>query len=370
MAWVRFPDGSRRKVERVEKADAQRDLDELLALRAQSLEPGPRRMRKATFNEVIDAWFADGCPNVAPTKKSRHARTKSPNTLANARQLLGTSVRPIIGHLWVDRTSTERLEKLFADMAERGYATSTIDRNWNYLNQALQHGLRHRTIKTNPAADVLLPEKRPSKPRKSLNVEQVQHLVVEAIPADPRPAMWLTGLMCGLRPGELAGLRWCFVDIDSDSPSIHVVERALEVDDRYVGHVARKTPRSKRRIGLHPLLVAALRRHREEMQALGLYDDEGFVFCSRNGTPITMSNMRRAFQQLCARAGFGWDWTTYELRHSFVSLVADQLDDLVKVADLVGHVDTRTTEGYRHAVRPSIPHAIDAWDRLLARARD
>lgn len=368
MAWVRFTDGSRRKVERVEKADAQRDLDELLALRAQSLEPGPRRTRKATFNEVIDAWFADGCPNVAPTKTSRHARTKSPKTLANARQLLGTSVRPIIGHLWVDRTSTERLEKLFADMAEQGYATSTIDRNWNYLNQALQHGLRRRTIKTNPAADVLLPEKRPSKPRKSLSVEQMQHLVVDAIPADPRPAMWLTGLMCGLRPGELAGLRWCFVDIDSDSPSIDVAERALEIDDRYVGQVAPKTPRSKRRIGLHPLLVAALRRHREEMRALELYDDEGFVFCSRNGTPMTMSNMRRAFQQLCARAGFGSDWTTYELRHSFVSLVADQLDDLVKVADLAGHVDTRTTEGYRHAVRPSIPHAIAAWDRLLARA--
>ena len=30
MAWVRFPDGSRRKVERISKADAQRDLDELL----------------------------------------------------------------------------------------------------------------------------------------------------------------------------------------------------------------------------------------------------------------------------------------------------------------------------------------------------
>ncbi len=41
MAWVRFPDGSRRKVERVTKADAQRDLDELVALRAQSLDPAP-----------------------------------------------------------------------------------------------------------------------------------------------------------------------------------------------------------------------------------------------------------------------------------------------------------------------------------------
>ena len=50
-----------------------------------------------------------------------------------------------------------------------------------------------------------------------------------------------------------------------------------------------------------------------------------------------------------------------------MSLVGDQLDDLVKVADLAGHVDTRTTQGYRHTVRPSLPHAIDAWDRLLDR---
>jgi len=366
MAWVRFPDGSRRKVERVDKADAQRDLDELLALRAQSLDPGPRRTRLASFNEVIDAWFEMGCPNVVPTSHSRHARVKSPNTVANARQLLGTSVRPVIGPLWVDRTSTERLEELFAGMAERGYATSTIDRNWNYLNQACQHALRQRRIKTNPAAQVLLPAARPPKARKSFTIEQAQRILVDAIPADSRPAMWLTGLMCGLRPGELAGLRWPFVDIDSEAPSIDVAERALEVDDRYVGQAPPKTVRSRRRIGLHPLLVAALHRHRAEMQSLSIYDPEGFVFATSNGTAMTMSNMRRAFQQLCMRAGLGSDWTTYELRHSFVSLVADQLDDLVKVADLAGHVDTRTTQGYRHSVRPSLPHAIGAWDRLLA----
>lgn len=215
---------------------------------------------------------------------------------------------------------------------------------------------------------MLLPAVRPGKTRKSFSVEQVERLLVEAIPADPRPAMWLTGLMCGLRPGELAGLRWRYVDVDSDSPSVEVAERALEVGDEYVGQSAPKTPRSRRRIGLHPLLVAALSRHRDEQRLLGQYDAEGFVFCTRTGTPMTMSNLRRAFQQLCRRAGLGTDWTTYELRHSFVSLVADQLDDLVKVADLAGHVDTRTTDGYRHAVRPALPHAIEAWDRLLASA--
>ena len=87
---------------------------------------------------------------------------------------------------------------------------------------------------------------------------------------------------------------------------------------------------------------------------------------TRNGTPQATGNIRRSFRRLCKRAGLDGDWTTYELRHSFVSLVSDQLDDLVKVADLVGHADTRTTQGYRHPVRPSLPHAIEAWDGLLS----
>lgn len=173
--------------------------------------------------------------------------------------------------------------------------------------------------------------------------------------------------MCGLRPGELAGLRWPFVDIDSDEPNLTIAERVLEVEDKYVGQASPKTERGNRRMALHPLLVAALIRHREEQKMLGLHEDEGFVFPTRNGTPMTMSNLRRAFKTLCKNTGLGDDWTTYELRHSFVSLVSDQLDDLVKVADLAGHVDTRTTEGYRHSVRPALPHAVDAWNGLLER---
>lgn len=106
------------------------------------------------------------------------------------------------------------------------------------------------------------------------------------------------------------------------------------------------------------------------MQLVGLYDPEGFVFCTRNRTPMSLSNLRKAFRRLCHRAGLDGQWTTYELRHSFVSLVSDQLDDLTKVADLAGHADTKTTEGYRHTVRPTLPHAISAWDSLLAQYRD
>jgi integrase len=48
------------------------------------------------------------------------------------------------------------------------------------------------------------------------------------------------------------------------------------------------------------------------------------------------------------------------VRHSLVSLLSDQLGDLTKVADQARHADTKTTEGYRHTVRASLPHAVDA----------
>ncbi len=201
MAWVRFPDGSRRKVERVEKADAQSDLDELLALRAQEQSPEPRRTKQLTFDQVLDDWFEAGCPNVAPTRNSRHARQKSPNTIANARQLLGTSVRPVIGHQWVDRTTTERLEELFQDMAANGStprARSTGRGTTSTRRASTPSGPGGSRPTRRPMSCCRRAARRSL--RKSLTLEQAEKLITKGIPEDPRPAMWLTGLMCGLRP--------------------------------------------------------------------------------------------------------------------------------------------------------------------------
>ena len=96
---VRFPDGSRRKVERVDKGEAEADLKELVALRAPDGEAMPRRERLVSFNEVPDDWLEAGCPSAAPGGRTRHARQKAASTIDNARRLLGTHIRPAIGVL-------------------------------------------------------------------------------------------------------------------------------------------------------------------------------------------------------------------------------------------------------------------------------
>jgi uncharacterized protein (DUF2252 family) len=104
----------------------------------------------ATFNEGHRRLVRRRLPKTAVSKNSRRARTKSPNTIATARYLLDGHVRPAIGGLRVDRTRTERVETVFQRMDSDGYATSTIDHAWQYLNQACQHAVRRRKVKTNP----------------------------------------------------------------------------------------------------------------------------------------------------------------------------------------------------------------------------
>lgn len=123
MAWVRFPDGSRRKVERVDKPDADDDdLKNLLAERAAAESPAPRRERLASFGDVLDAWVVAGAPRPPTSERSRHAKKKSEKTIITIGYLLDGHVRPKIGKLKVDRTGVARVEDAFQVMDDAGLA--------------------------------------------------------------------------------------------------------------------------------------------------------------------------------------------------------------------------------------------------------
>ena len=61
------------------------------------------------------------------------------------------------------------------------------------------------------------------------------------------------------------------------------------------------------------------------------------------------------------------EWTPRELRHSFVSVLADAGIPVDQIAQLVGHSGTTVTELiYRHQLRPVIQTGATVMDRLFA----
>jgi integrase len=113
----------------------------------------------------------------------------------------------------------------------------------------------------------------------------------------------------------------------------------------------------------------ALREHRkrcaEERLMMGdLWPTKwgSLVFVSENGTPINRSNLRRLIGRFAQDAGIEGVLNPYDLRHTATSLISAAGLSAERLADLLGHKDTRMMFGhYRHPVTSSVSVAAEYW---------
>ena len=93
------------------------------------------------------------------------------------------------------------------------------------------------------------------------------------------------------------------------------------------------------------------------------------VFASRVGTALWAGNVCRSFRAILTAAGLSSaNWTPRELRHSFVSTSSDAGVPIEKIARLVGHTGTTTTETvYRKQIRPVVIGGAEVMDSLFPR---
>ena len=104
------------------------------------------------------------------------------------------------------------------------------------------------------------------------------------------------------------------------------------------------------------------------MRAGGLWHDHGLVFASTVGTPLSASNVIRAFQGLTEKAGLGKAWAPREMRHTFVSVLSANGVPVESIALLAGHDRTSTTElVYRHELRPALTQGAEVMDKIFGR---
>ena len=91
------------------------------------------------------------------------------------------------------------------------------------------------------------------------------------------------------------------------------------------------------------------------------------VLVTRNGTPVEAHNVQRDLRKVLEAAGLaGREWTSRELRQSFVSLLSDAKVPVEVISRLVGHRSTTVTETvYRKQLRPVIEGGAEVMDRIL-----
>ena len=209
------------------------------------------------------------------------------------------------------------------------------------LRNALESAVREEIIARNVAKLVQVSTPR-YKVNRGLTGQQAKATMAAA--ADHRlSALYVLALYLGLRRGELLGLRW--QDVDLDVGKLEVVNNLQRVGGA-LRLVPPKTEDSAWTVPLPPMCLEALRTHEQRQAAERSeapdWEDHGFVFPSRRGTPMEPDNLRRSWYQIRRAAGLGTA-RFHDLRHTCVTLLLDLGAPPHVVQEIAGHSDVEVT---------------------------
>ncbi|WP_263579391.1 site-specific integrase [Streptomyces sp. PSKA30] len=137
-------------------------------------------------------------------------------------------------------------------------------------------------------------------------------------------AAYVLILVLGLRKGEVLGLTWS--DVNLDTGELHIRHQLQRVRRRLLHTDTAKTEASEAVLPLPDICLTALRLRRKEQEAAkvaakDLWTESDLVFTTRYGTPVEPRNFTREFNRRCDRAEVR-RIRVHDTRHTCASLLA------------------------------------------------
>ena len=260
---------------------------------------------------LVDAWFEYWID----LKK----KTVRPNTVRNYSERYERNIKNVIGNKLLTEVKPIHCQKIFSDMADEGYKTTTIYQTRIALYNMLEFAKENEVIITNPCKKSVKSDiGKPSDKKEALTIDD-QRRFLAAAKGQSYEYQYRFALQTGLRTGELVGLKW--EDINFERKTL-TIERSMEF--RYkVGEWRVGPPKSKsgyRTIPLTDEAICILKAQKEKNRKLKVIDKEwaDTVFLCRKGQPVKNSTYDTALFKICDKAGIK-RFSMHVLRHTFAT---------------------------------------------------
>lgn len=261
------------------------------------------------------------------------------------------------------------IQKLYADMQERGLSARTVRYLHAVLTSALKQAVRWEMLSRNPADAVNLP-KQVRKEMQALSPKEAGSFL-KAAAEDKWGIIFVFALATGMRPEEYLGLQWKDVDLNK---GVVMVRRALiwraTGGGWYFGEP--KTARSRRSIPLPASMLRSLVEHRrkqaeERLKAGADYQQHDLIFATSEGSPLMPRNLkRRHLRPILKAAKLPDDFRLYDLRHSCATLLLAAGENPKVVSERLGHATiTLTLDVYSHVLPTMQQAASDKLEKML-----
>jgi integrase len=354
MHTVQTPDGPKRKyVYGRKKKDVERKLAEAMGDSARGIIVDDKNL---IVGEYLDRFLED--VQRGSVRESTYSRDK---------YLVSNHVKPALGRVKLKNLNAMHLQRLYREKLDADLSPATVQKIHHVVHKALGQAVRWDLLPRNPADSVKAPAPKP-KGMRPLSAHEARWLLEAASEAGDRlEALYVLAVHTGMRRGELLGLKW--EDVDLDSSTVRVQRTLTRNGTGYVLGEP-KTKKSRRTIRLSQGAAEALRSHRErqleEKRAANRYEDSGLVFAGIGGGLVNPSNLRqRSFTPLLERAGLP-PITFHDLRHTCASLLFQRNVHPKFVQELLGHASVAITlDTYSHMLPGMGGETADAIGEAL-----
>jgi integrase len=297
----------------------------------------------------------------------------APRTLATWRGYTKNHLIPALGQHRLVRLDPQHVQAFINAEANR-YKPRTVIQVRAVLRDALTHAERLQLVPRNVAKLVVMP-RLVDEERQVLNPTETRALLT-GLRGHRWEALYAVTVVCGMRQGEVLGLRWSDVDFERGTITVNGALQRQSVDPTAKWgartehrRVPPKTLKSRRTLSPPAFVLDLFHQHRARqletrLQSAPIYTDNGLVFARDDGHPMNEAGVTRELQRLLVELGLR-RVTFHDLRHSAASLLENQGLKSKEVSEILGHANVGVTlKIYTHLFGTASEHAkeaLDAW---------
>ena len=357
------PDGKRRRETRTVHGTWQ-EAQAAWAKRQGEIDAGQAtEPSRITLAELAERWLQD----VAAIRVQA-------STMASYEPLLRRHVIPDLGPMKIGKVRSQDLQRYYGRLLKEGRADGkpgglsprSVRAIHGLLREIFGQAVRWGMLPVNPADFADPPEDTAGEMRFWTAEEAGRFLA--AIDGHRLWALWLLAIVTGLRQGELLGLRWTDVDLETGALAVRQAMKRGKGEK----YGPPKSKQSRRVISLAQDAVGALRAHailqkRERLMAGPKWRDAGLVFTTQRGTALSPRNVLRSHVALCKKADVP-AIRFHDLRHTHATILFGEGADAKTVQTRLGHhTASFTLQKYVHALRPKEEEAARRVEQAVMR---
>lgn len=251
---------------------------------------------KITMAQHFDRWLSHVKSQISPRTHERYCEIVRKNIIPTLGGIHLTKLRPAqISDSYAKALASGRRD------GKGGLAPTTVVYMHRLIKHALAQAVKWELLSRNPA-DAVTPPKIERATLNTFDLAQTADLI-ETLRGTRLLIPVMLGVLCGLRRGEIAALRWRHVDLAAGKMAI------VESAEQTAAGVRYKPPKSGRgrTVALSATMIEDLRAHRvkqaEELLRLGVRQgDATFVYTREDGEPMQPRSLTHARQMMIGKS--------------------------------------------------------------------